>query len=355
MRRRLESRALVRLLIGCSVACGGSTSGTGPSNTPAIVNVVITSPGSLSANVGGTISLTAKVTGFGTTTFDIVTWTSSNVAVATVLGPVTNLGTAGATSDATVTCVTAGNATITASITGFDEHQTKVPGSGSTVVTCTAQTVAGVKIDTNTAKAGGTATQLHATASDAAGNPVNNASFTWTSSNASVATVSNTGLATPLSPGITTVTATSTSNTSVSGTTIFYVTGPGSCSLNPTGDVLKTTLKATVQSDPGNHAAQIGLPASLGVVDFGFSGALNTNFRSQIVVSGSSPFVTAIGGWMSTGDCAFVANGLGTFGSQQNVGVQLKGTWTNGTLNLTYTVGTNGELSGGPTVYNISG
>ena len=104
------------------------------------------------------------------------------------------------------------------------------------------------------------------------------------------------------------------------------------------------------RSDPGNHAAQIGFPASANTLIIDFTGS----FGQQRAVSGSSPFVFVSGGWLGA-DCAFVANGTGTIAGQSNVGVRLQGTWTNGTLNLTYTVGTNAELSGGATVHNVTG
>lgn len=206
----------------------------------------------------------------------------------------------------------------------------------------------------SSAPSGSAPVQLKA-ADATSGAAVNNTTFAWTSTNAAVAPVTPAGVATPLSPGYTVVSVTQV----VKGTTYpvasgqFYVTGPGSCSLNPTGDHTKS-VTVRVQSDPGNHAGAIAMPATLPVLDLSFSGAFNENFHAQVTASSVAPFVNVFGGWVGA-DCAFVANGMGTVAGQANVGVRLTGVWTNGALNLTYTVGTNGELSGGPTVYSISG
>ena len=56
-----------------------------------------------------------------------------------------------------------------------------------------------------------------------------------------------------------------------------------------------------------------------------------------------TPVVSAEGGWVAPTDCAFILNGQGTVAGKTNVGVRFEGTWTNGALNLKYTVGTNGE------------
>jgi len=240
-------------------------------------------------------------------------------------------------------CVSAGSTKVTASVLAL-------LGQKAAIATVTCDTV---HMKAGQAPAGAAATQL--TVGDAStGATISNPTFSWRSNNPAIASVTSDGLATPLSPGLAVMSVTQT----VKGvakpvaTGEFYVTGPGSCSLNPTGDHFKS-MKVAVQSDPGSHAAAIAMPATIPVLDLAFSGTLNTNFHAQVVASGSAPFVSANGGWLGA-DCAFVANGQGDVAGQKNVGVRLTGTWTNGTLVFTYTVGTNGELSGGPVVYTLS-
>ena len=75
----------------------------------------------------------------------------------------------------------------------------------------------------------------------------------------------------------------------VIGTALFYVTGNGSCSLNPGGTVSKT-LTFRVQSDPGNHAAQIGFPTSgMGPLTFGFGAFASANMQIALTTSAGAP------------------------------------------------------------------
>lgn len=68
--------------------------------------------------------------------------------------------------------------------------------------------------------------QFTATAKDSNGNAVNGASFTWSSSNTAIATISSTGLATGIAAGTTNITATAGGSTSTPVTLTVTVPTP---------------------------------------------------------------------------------------------------------------------------------
>src|SRR5438067_1425819 len=118
-----------------------------------------------------------------------VTWSSSNtsVAVADVNGKVTG--------------VAPGSATITATSEGQ---------SGTAALTVTNVPVASLTVSPASASVGaGQTVQLTATAKDANGKTVSGRVVTWSSSSASVATVTGSGLVTGVTAGSATITATS--------------------------------------------------------------------------------------------------------------------------------------------------
>jgi hypothetical protein len=153
-------------------------------------------------NIGGTQQLTATVVvqnGAATT----VTWSSSNTTVASV----SNTG--------LVTANAAGTATITATST--------VDGSkkGTATITVNAPTISGVSISPPSAllNIGGTQ-QFTANVTGSLGfNPA----VTWSTSNATVASVSNTGLVTANAAGTATITATSVADPSKSASATVTV------------------------------------------------------------------------------------------------------------------------------------
>src|SRR5205807_4490530 len=111
---------------------------------------------------------------------------SSNTTVATV----SNSG--------LVSGVTPGTATITATSEGK---------SGTSSVTVTNVPVATVEVTPPSASVqAGQTVQLTGTPRDAGGNPLSGRTVTWSSSNTSVATVSNSGLASGVTPGSPTTT-----------------------------------------------------------------------------------------------------------------------------------------------------
>jgi len=141
----------------------------------------------------------------------VITWATTNAAVATVNG------------NGLVTAVAAGSATITATSEGQ---------SGTAAVTVTVPApapVASVTVSPATASlmVGGTQ-QLTATLRDASGNVLTGRVITWATSAAAVATVNGSGLVSGVAAGTATVTATSEgSRDSAAVVVAVPVTNPG--------------------------------------------------------------------------------------------------------------------------------
>lgn len=155
----------------------------------AVTGVSIT-PATATVNVGETTTLSAVFTPANASNQN-VTWTSSNTSVATVnaSGVVTGVS----EGNATITVTTAdGGYTATATITVIP-----VPVTG---VSLNASNITLTVLD-------GVADTQQLTATIAPSNATNK-NVTWTSSNTSVATVSNTGLVTAVGRGTTTITVT---------------------------------------------------------------------------------------------------------------------------------------------------
>ena len=188
---------------------------------------------------GETLQLTATVLPEDATDKS-VTWTSSNTSVATV----SNTG--------LVTAVSSGTATITATT---NDGSNKSATCTVTVDIPVPATSISLSQTAATLTSQGETLQLTATVL-----PENatNKSVTWTSSNTSVATVSNTGLVTAVSSGTATITATTTdgSNKSATCTIIVNIPVPAtSISLNQTAATLTSqgeTLQLTATVLPEN-------------------------------------------------------------------------------------------------------
>jgi hypothetical protein len=125
--------------------------------------------------------------------------------------------------------------------------------------------------------------QFTATAKDSNGNAMSGASFTWASSNSSVATISNTGLAAGIGPGTTNISA--TSNGVTSSPVTFTVTAPtpvlsfsGSTLPSATdGQQYTETLTASGGTQPYTYSITGGsLP----------SGLLGNSSNNSFVISG---------------------------------------------------------------------
>jgi uncharacterized protein YjdB len=167
----------------------GTSAGT-VTALPVPVNTVLISPAGFSIVAGSTqaLTITLKDALNNILTGRVITYSSSNTAVATVssLGVVTGLA--------------AGSATITATSEGK---------SSSVTATVTAVPVATVTVSPGAfSLAEGQSQQLVATAYDSLGNVLPGRPFTWGTSNPTVATVNSTGLVTVLSDGTATITAT---------------------------------------------------------------------------------------------------------------------------------------------------
>lgn len=165
----------------------------------AAIKSVDVSPSSKTLTAGQSTTLQATVTDVNNKRVSnpIVTWSSSDAQVASV------------DAGGTVTASKVGTATITATSGGV---------SGTATITVSAGAPTRVTILPNPASVNvGATLQLTATAFDALGNAVPSQTFTWSSSNTTVATVSSSGLVTGKKAGSVTITAT-VSGTSIRGT-----------------------------------------------------------------------------------------------------------------------------------------
>ncbi len=191
------------MLIALTLAACGDEESTGPGQTtpPAVASVVVTPASATLVSLGGTVRLTATAQDASGNTLSgkTFTWLSSDESIAAV------------SSSGLVTALVNGSASITATTDGVNGTATV------TVVQAIAEIVA---TPDATALAAGETVTLSAEATDARGNGVEGVSFTWQSSNESVATVDAMGVASAVAPGTATITATSGD---VSGSAIVSV------------------------------------------------------------------------------------------------------------------------------------
>lgn len=203
---------------------------------PAAVGSVTVSPATASVIVGQTTNLTATVkdANGAVLTGRTVTWTSSNTAIATV------------SATGVATGVAVGSATITATSEGK---------SGTAAVTVVPVPVGSVTVSPATANVTqGLTTQLTATVKDVNGVVLTDRVVTWTSSDATKATVSSTGLVTGVAAGVVTITATSEGK---SGSATVTVLAPvASVTVTPTtvsvASGSTTQFTATLKDASGN-------------------------------------------------------------------------------------------------------
>ncbi|MBK7537264.1 MAG: Ig-like domain-containing protein [Myxococcales bacterium] len=199
--------------------------------TAAVLQSIAITPATPSVAKGLTLSLTATGTYSDNSTQDLsatATWTSSNVAVATVNGRV-------------VTGVTAGTSTITATMGAV---------SGTTSLEVTAAVLQSIQVTpVNTSLPRGRTRQFTATGlfSDSTSQDLTTA-VTWTSSDAAMAAISNAdgtrGLATAIALGTVTITATMGT---ISGTTNLTVTAAVVDSIAVTPATFTVALGTTQQ------------------------------------------------------------------------------------------------------------
>ena len=198
MGQRLALSATLVLGLTLVLEC---TNEAGP---PAPVASVTVAPQTLTVAVGTTAQLTATPKDANGTvlTGRVVTWASSNTAVATV------------SSTGLVGGVAEGQATITATSegqSGTAALTVVVPVASVTVTPAPATVVIGQTV------------QLTATPKDANGTVLTGRVVTWASSNTAVATVSSTGLVTGVAQGQTTITATSETKIGTAAITVIPV------------------------------------------------------------------------------------------------------------------------------------
>jgi uncharacterized protein YjdB len=166
---------------------------------------VVVSPQAPTVTTGSSAQLTATLTDASGNAVSnrVVTWTTSNAAIASV------------SSTGVVTGIIPGTATITATSEGK---------SGSTTVTVTLLPVGSVAVSPSTLTlTPGQAGALAATVTDANGQVVTNRPVSWTTSDGAIATVSQTGDVTAVAPGSATITATSGSKSGAAVVTVSQV------------------------------------------------------------------------------------------------------------------------------------
>jgi uncharacterized protein YjdB len=259
----------------------GQTGSSSISIAAVAVASVNVSPPSANVNVGQTAQLAATALDAGgkVLTGRIVNWSSGTPGVATV------------STSGLVTGVSAGSATITATIDG-------VPGTA--LVTVIQVPVASVSVAPSTATTSiGQTVTLTATMRDASNNILAGRVVTWTTSAAGTATVSTNGVVTGVSAGTATITATSEGQ---SGSATITVNGPPvattlTVSPSTTNVIINTTatLAATVRDQFGNVMS--GLP-----ITWSSSNAAVASVSTAGVVSGvalGSATITASSGTLN--------------------------------------------------------
>ena len=220
---------------------------------------VTVSPATANVFVGATTQLSAvtKDAAGSVLSGRVISWTSSNTAIATV------------SAAGLVTGVAAGSAMITATSEGK---------SGTASVTVAIVPVASVTVSPATAVVlVGATVQLTTTLKDAAGNVLSGRSVTWASGTPAVATVSSTGLVTGVAASAATITATSEGQRGTAAVTVNLVpvasvtVSPASASIrvgqlvqltatlkDASGTVLSGRVISWVSSAPGVAAVSTG-------------------------------------------------------------------------------------------------
>ena len=248
---------------------------------------VSVSPATASLTVGGSAGLdaVARDAAGAVLTGRVVTWTSSNPAVAAV------------SASGAVTAVAAGSATVTATVEG----KTGTAAVAVTAAVVTPAPVATVSVTPGSAAlvVGGGAL-LSASARDAAGNALTGRAVAWSTSNAAVATVSASGMVTGVAAGSATITATVEGKTGTASVTVSAdpATTATRISVSPRADTLgaigaATQLRATVLSAAGSaitDAAVSWSSLSAGVAAVDASGRVTARAAGTArIVAASGP------------------------------------------------------------------
>jgi uncharacterized protein YjdB len=271
----ISSQGLLTAVISGTATITATTEGKTATATVTVSNAAVLSvsiqPQNPSVVQNATVQLSAVVLDVNQaiSANRAVTWTSSNTSVATVSGTGLAKG------------IAPGSATITATSEGK---------SGSATLTVTPIPVATVTVAPPSASVtAGKTTQLTATAKDANGNTLTGRAVAWSSSNSSIASVSETGLVTGVAPGSATITATSETKSGTSNITVLTpILAVGSVTLAPPTTTIiangrTTTLVPTVKDAAGtvvtdrqitwsSSNASVATVSSTGVVTSGTTG-----------------------------------------------------------------------------------
>ena len=262
------------------VSIDGDGRESGVSNTAtattsiAIAIAISVSPTAASIEVGDTFRFTAAVRDSATgqpLTGHQITWTSSDAALATV-------GT-----DGLVTAIATGSVTISASSDGR---------TASAAVTVSPRSAVSVKVTPGQSSIQATKTAaLTATAHDRTGAVLAGRTFTWTSSDPTVATVSPAGVVTGVAAGSVTIAATTDG---VTGTAAVSVVS--NAAADP--DIASLTV------NPPTLALSVGTTSQISATARDGNGVVLTN--KPVTWSTSDPATATVS---QTGSVAAVANG----------------------------------------------
>jgi beta-lactamase superfamily II metal-dependent hydrolase len=196
-------RRLYPVVLALVLACDNEVTEV-PDPPPPVASIdLVPLAATIQSGLGLTLQATLRDASGNPLSGRAIAWSSSNEAVATT------------SQQGLVTALVAGEATISATSEGKagTSHITVVPGPVATIVVAPANQDLGV----------GEQVQLQGSARDAHGNLVSGVTFSWTSADSRVATVSPTGLATALTTGSVDITATAHAR---SGSSTLQV-GPG--------------------------------------------------------------------------------------------------------------------------------
>src|SRR5438477_5541486 len=231
------------LVVPQLAVCSGGSTGVTTEPPVRVVTTIDVAPPNASLEVGATQALVATVKDqSGNIMADqSITWSSDNSQAASV------------SSGGLVTAVAAGAAKITASSgrkTGASDITVLAPPATPVVTSVTVSPA-------STSVAKGATVTLVATVKDPAGSVLTGQTITWSTSDASVATVSSSGVVTGVTAGLATITGTSSGKSGTSSITVTAVSpvvttvtvSPPSASI----DVGATaSLTATVRDAQGN-------------------------------------------------------------------------------------------------------